>query len=202
MSNSLRLHELQHARLLCPPLSPRVCSNLCPFSWWCHPTISLSLAAFFSCLQSFPASGSFLMNLMRHNDMPRCIFFEICHSWCWLSFLNLWLIFVINFGLSKLIRIVSHYSFLFFFSLSLAPPIECMLHFLYLPHSCWIVYSIFPLCFSLLFFSQLIVMPPQTAILLFCTYFSWEEENGKPLQYSCLKNLMNSFKMSFHSSCI
>ena len=122
-------------------------SNSCPFSWWCHPTISLSLAAFFSCLQSFPASGSFLMNLMRHNDMPRCIFFEICHSWCWLSFLNLWLIFVINFGLSKLIRIVSHYSFLFFFSLSLAPPIECMLHFLYLPHSCWIVYSIFPLCF-------------------------------------------------------
>jgi len=120
-------------------------SNSCPFSWWCHPTISVSLAALFSCLQSFPASGSFLMSLMRHNDMPRCRFFEICHSWC---FLNLWLIFVINFGLSKLIKVVSHYSsFLFFFSLSLAPPVERMLHFLYLSHSCWIFYSIFPLCF-------------------------------------------------------
>ena len=82
--------------------------------------------------------------------MPRCRFFGICHSWCSLSFLNLWLIFVIDFGLSKLIKIVSHYSsFLFFFSLSLAPPVERMLHFLYLSHSCWIFYSIFPLCFSI-----------------------------------------------------
>ena len=49
----------QHARLLCPSLSPRVCSNSCPFSWWYHPTISSSVPLFSSCPQSFPASGSF-----------------------------------------------------------------------------------------------------------------------------------------------
>ena len=62
MSDSLRPHGLQHARLPCPPLSPRVCSNPCPLSQWCHPTISSSVTYFFSCLQSFPASGSFPMN--------------------------------------------------------------------------------------------------------------------------------------------
>ena len=45
-----------------PSLSPRVCSNSCPWSWWCHPTISSSVAPFLSCLQSFPASGCFLMS--------------------------------------------------------------------------------------------------------------------------------------------
>ena len=51
---------LQHTRLPCPSLSPGVCSDSCPLSQWCHPTISSS-AAFF-CLQSFPASGSFPMS--------------------------------------------------------------------------------------------------------------------------------------------
>ena len=51
--------ELQHARLPCPSLSPWVCSNSCPLGWWCHPTISLSVAPFSSCPQSFTASGSF-----------------------------------------------------------------------------------------------------------------------------------------------
>ena len=51
-------------RLPCPSLSPGVCSNSCPFSQWCHPTISSSVACFFSCLQSFPASGSFTMSLL------------------------------------------------------------------------------------------------------------------------------------------
>ena len=59
MSDSLRPHGLQHARLLCPSPSPRVCSNSCPLSWWCHPTI-LSFVISFSCLQSFPAAWSFL----------------------------------------------------------------------------------------------------------------------------------------------
>ena len=54
-------HELQHPRLPCPSLSPRVCSNSCPLSWWCHPTISSSVAFFSFCFQSFPASGSFPM---------------------------------------------------------------------------------------------------------------------------------------------
>ena len=57
----LRPHELQHTRLSCPSLSLRFGSNFCPLSWWCHPTISLSLACF-SCPQSFPASKSFLMS--------------------------------------------------------------------------------------------------------------------------------------------
>ena len=62
MSNSLQPHGLQHARLPCPSLSPGVCSNSCPLSWWCHPTISSSVIPFSSCLQSFPASRSFPMS--------------------------------------------------------------------------------------------------------------------------------------------
>ena len=61
MSDSLQPNGLQHTRLPCPSLSPRVCSNSCPSSWWCHPTISSSVNPF-SCLPSFPASGSFLMS--------------------------------------------------------------------------------------------------------------------------------------------
>jgi len=60
VSNSLRPHGLQHARPPCPSPTPRACSNLCPFSWWCHPTFSSSVSLFSSHLQSFPAWGSFL----------------------------------------------------------------------------------------------------------------------------------------------
>ena len=49
----------QHTRLPCPSSSPRVCSKSCSLSWWCHPTISFSVVPFSSCLQSFPAPGSF-----------------------------------------------------------------------------------------------------------------------------------------------
>ena len=56
-------HGLQHARLPCPSLSPRVYSNSCPPSWWYYPTISSSVILFSFCLQSFPASRSFPMNL-------------------------------------------------------------------------------------------------------------------------------------------
>ena len=59
MSHSLRPHGLQHSRLPCPPLSPRVCSNSCPLSRWCPPTTSSCVVPFSSCLQSFPTSGSF-----------------------------------------------------------------------------------------------------------------------------------------------
>ena len=58
VTNSLQPHGLQHARLPCPSLSPGACSNSCPLSQWCHPTISSSVILFSSCLQSFPASGS------------------------------------------------------------------------------------------------------------------------------------------------
>ena len=58
MSNSVGLHGLQHTRFPCPSSTPRACSNSCPSSWWCHPTISSSVIPFSSCPQSFPASGS------------------------------------------------------------------------------------------------------------------------------------------------
>ena len=55
---TLRPRGLQHARLPCPSLTPGACLNACPSSWWCHPTVS-SCHPLSSCLQSFPASGSF-----------------------------------------------------------------------------------------------------------------------------------------------
>ena len=62
VSDSLRPHGLQHARLPCPSPTPRAYSNSCPLSQWCHPTISSSVVPFSFCLQSFPASGSFQMS--------------------------------------------------------------------------------------------------------------------------------------------
>ena len=59
VSESLQPHGLQHTRPPCPSPTPKVYSNSCPLSWWCHPTISFSVVLFFSHLQSFPAPGSF-----------------------------------------------------------------------------------------------------------------------------------------------
>ena len=61
-SDSLQPHELQHARLPCLSPTPGACSNSCPSSQWCHPTMSSSVIPFFSCLQSFPATESFPMS--------------------------------------------------------------------------------------------------------------------------------------------
>ena len=68
VSNSLWPHGLQHTRPPCPSPTPRACSNSCPLSQWCHPTISSSTIPFFSCLQSFPASGSFPMSQFFTSD--------------------------------------------------------------------------------------------------------------------------------------
>ena len=62
VSDSLRPHELQHTSLPCHSLCPWVCSNSCPLSRWCHRTVISSSTARFSCSQSFPSSGSFLMS--------------------------------------------------------------------------------------------------------------------------------------------
>ena len=62
VSDSLRLHGLQHTRPPCPSPTPGAYSNSCPLSPWCHPTISPSVVPFSSHLQSFPASGSFPMS--------------------------------------------------------------------------------------------------------------------------------------------
>ena len=59
MSNSLQSHGVHHIRLPCPSPTPGACSNSCPSSQWCHPTISSSVVPFSSCLQSFPISGPF-----------------------------------------------------------------------------------------------------------------------------------------------
>ena len=70
MSNSLQLHELQHARPPCPSPVPGVCSDSCPLSWWCHPNISSSVIHF-SRLWSFPAKGSFQMSQALRIRWPK-----------------------------------------------------------------------------------------------------------------------------------
>ena len=62
VSNSLRRHELQHARPPCPSPTPRVHPNSCPLSQWCHPAISSSVVPFSASLQSFQALGSLPMS--------------------------------------------------------------------------------------------------------------------------------------------
>ena len=99
MSNSLLPHGLQHARPPCPSPTPGVYSNSCPLSPWCHPTISLSVIPFSSCLQSFPGSRyfsnesvldirwpkdwSFSFSISPSNEHPGLISFRMD----WLDFL-------------------------------------------------------------------------------------------------------------------
>ena len=80
VSNSLWPHGLQHSRLPCPSPSPRACSNPCPTSRWCHPTISSSVIPF-SPSQSFLASGPFLMSqLFASGGQTKHWSFSICSS--------------------------------------------------------------------------------------------------------------------------
>jgi len=64
VSDSMRPHGLEHVRPPCPSPTPRVYSNSCPLSWWCHPAVSSSVLPLSSRLQSFPASGSFQMRVV------------------------------------------------------------------------------------------------------------------------------------------
>ena len=85
MSSSLRSHGLQHTRLPCPSPTPRACSNSCLLSWWCRPTISSSVVPFSSCLQSFPASGSFLISQLFALRGQSTGASASVHMWnCWL----------------------------------------------------------------------------------------------------------------------
>ena len=79
MSNSLRPHGLQHARLPYPSPTPRACSNSYPSSRWCHPTISSSFVPFSFCLQSYPASGFFSESFL-HIRWPNYWSFSISPS--------------------------------------------------------------------------------------------------------------------------
>ena len=90
MSDSLLPHGFQHARLPCPSLTPKTCSNSCPLSQWCHPTTSSSVVPFSSCLQSFPALGSsfffLLINLffnLRIIALQNFVVF--CQTSAWIS---------------------------------------------------------------------------------------------------------------------
>ena len=67
-------HGLQYARLLCPPITPRFCSNSCPLSQWCYATISSSVALFSFCFQSSPASVSFPTFVSSHQVAKYCSF--------------------------------------------------------------------------------------------------------------------------------
>ena len=80
MSDSSQPHELQQARLPCTLPSPGACSDSCPLSWWCHPTISSSVFPFSSCLQSFPASGSFPVSWLFTFRWPKYWSFSISPS--------------------------------------------------------------------------------------------------------------------------
>ena len=83
VSDSLRPHGLQLARLPCPSPSPSVCSNPCPSSQWSHPTISSSPLS--SCLQSFPASGFFPNESVLH-QVTKVLEFQLQHqSFQWYS---------------------------------------------------------------------------------------------------------------------
>ena len=87
-------HGWQHTGFPCPSSPPEACSNSCPLSWWCHPTISSSVIPFSSCLQSFPASGSFLMRwLFTSGDHMYWSFtFNISPSNEYSEFLQDWLV--------------------------------------------------------------------------------------------------------------
>ena len=80
MSNYLRPHGLQHARLLCPSPTLRAYSNSCPSSWWCHPTISSSVVTFSSHLQSFNSIRVFSNESVLHIIWPKCWSFSFSIS--------------------------------------------------------------------------------------------------------------------------
>ena len=80
MSDSLRPHGLQHARLPCSSSTPRVYSNSCPSSQWCHPTISSPVVPFSFCLQSFSALGSFLVSQFFTSGGPKYCSFNFSIS--------------------------------------------------------------------------------------------------------------------------
>ena len=92
VSDSLQPLGLQHTRLACPSPSPGICTNPCPLSWWCHPTISFSVALFSSCLQSpsimvfysesalpirWPKYWGFSFSISPSNEYSRLISFRM-----------------------------------------------------------------------------------------------------------------------------
>ena len=97
VSSSFWPHGLQHARLPCPPLTPRACSNSCPSSQWCLPTITSSVVPFSSCPQSSPAAGSFPVSQffpshakvleLQHQSFKRIFRAGFLWDWVWFHLL-------------------------------------------------------------------------------------------------------------------
>ena len=79
VSVSLRPHESQHTRPPCPSPTPRVYSDSCPSSQWCHPAISPSVVPFSSCPQSLPASGSFPVSHL-FDEVAKVLEFQLQHQ--------------------------------------------------------------------------------------------------------------------------
>ena len=97
MSNSLQPHGLQHTRLPCPSTAPRPCSNSCPLSRWCHPTISSSVVPFSSCLQSSKTRHQSLFQWVSSlHQVAKVLELQLQHqSFQWLfrtDFLQDWLV--------------------------------------------------------------------------------------------------------------
>ena len=79
-------HALQHARLPCPSVSPRVCSNSCASSRWCHLTISSFITPFSFCLHSFPASETFPMSQVFTSQVAKVLVLQLQHqAFQWVS---------------------------------------------------------------------------------------------------------------------
>ena len=96
--------ELQHARPPCPSQTPRVCSDSCPSSRWCHPTISSSAVPVSSCPQSFPASGSFPMSWLL---LQMATVLEFQHQFFqWMFFLLIFLLFWFFFVVVAIVAIL------------------------------------------------------------------------------------------------
>ena len=108
MSNSLHPHGLKHTRLPCPSPSHGVCSNSCQLSWWYHPTISSSVVPFSSCLQAFPASGSFPLSRWCHPTISSSVVpFSKSSSYLEANFLKELCFFQINGRYMYVIQIIS-----------------------------------------------------------------------------------------------
>ena len=129
--DSLWPHGLQYSRLPHPSLFPRVCSDSCPLSWWCHPTISSSVAPCSSCPQSFSISGSFLISWLlasggqsfRASASASVLPMNI-HGWFHLGLTGL--IFLLSKGLSRVFSSTSSKALILhcsdFFMIQLSHP--------------------------------------------------------------------------------
>ena len=103
MSNSFQPHGLHHTRLPRPSPTPGACSNSCLTSQWCHTTISFSVVPFSSCLQSFPASGSFPVSPFFASG-GQVMEFQLQHQSSRVDFLWDWLFLAVQGTLKSLLQ--------------------------------------------------------------------------------------------------